>query len=54
VCQTYVLTMKRKNVHLTEAQIKSIQQLSKETGLKPAEIIRRAIDAYIKKHRRKP
>ena len=41
--------MKRVNYHLTELQIKLLKDLSKKTGLSFAELIRRAIDEYIKK-----
>ena len=43
-----ILTMKRKNFHLTEKQIEKLAFLSKETGLPVAELIRRAIDRYLK------
>ena len=36
--------MKRVNYHLTEFQIKKLKELSKQTGLSTAELIRRAID----------
>ena len=38
--------MKRVNYHLTEKQIKRLQDHAKETGLTVAEIIRRAVDEY--------
>ncbi len=41
--------MKRTNIHLTEQQRKKIYLLSKKTGLKAAEIVRRAIDFYLDK-----
>ena len=41
--------MKRVNYHLTELQIEKLKKLSKQTGLSIAELIRRAIDEYIKK-----
>jgi hypothetical protein len=44
-----ILTMKRVNYHLTEAQIDRLQSLSGETGLTVAEIIRRAVDEYLGK-----
>jgi len=40
--------MKRTNVHLTEPQRKQLAELAAKTGLKVAELIRRAIDAYLK------
>jgi hypothetical protein len=39
--------MKRINVYLTEKQIAALQQLSKETGLKFAELVRRLLDEGI-------
>jgi predicted DNA binding CopG/RHH family protein len=44
--------MKRVNYHLTEKQIESFKKLSKETGLSVAELIRRAIDDYLRRERR--
>jgi len=41
--------MKRVNYHLTENQIRKLKSLSKTTGLKVAELIRRAIDEYFRK-----
>lgn len=41
--------MKRITHHLTEQQIKELQDRSRETGLSVAELIRRAIDEYLKK-----
>jgi phage terminase large subunit-like protein len=38
--------MKNKHLHITEKQDREIKQRAKETGLKQAEVIRRAIDAY--------
>jgi hypothetical protein len=38
--------MKNKHVHITQKQDEQIKQRAKETGLKQAEIIRRALDAY--------
>jgi predicted DNA-binding protein len=40
--------MHRVNFHLTEQQQKLLKKLSKKTGLSVAELIRRAIDAYLK------
>jgi len=42
-------TMKRKNIHLTEWQIEVLQILAKRTGLSMADLIRRAIDEYVRK-----
>ena len=41
--------MKRVNYHLTDKQIASLQKLAEKTGLSVAELIRRAIDAYLQK-----
>ncbi len=40
--------MKRTNIHLTEKQIGLLKQLSEETGLTSAELVRRAIDEFLK------
>ena len=39
--------MKRVNIHLTEQQILQLKEISNNTGLKIAELIRRAIDKYL-------
>jgi predicted DNA-binding protein len=41
--------MKRVNYHLTEQQIAKLKKLSEKTGLKVADLIRRAIDEYLEK-----
>lgn len=41
--------MKRINVHLTEKQISLLAKKSVDSGLPVAEIIRRAIDSYLKR-----
>lgn len=41
--------MKRINIHLSEKQIEKLRGLVKETGLNMAELIRRALDAYLAK-----
>jgi predicted DNA-binding protein len=40
--------MKRTNVHLSDAQINRLKRLSDRTGLKVAELIRRAVDQYLR------
>ena len=40
--------MKRVQYHLTEKQLAWLRALSKKTGLSVADIIRRAVDAYLK------
>ncbi len=42
-------TMERINHHLTKVQLTSLRALSKQTGLTVAELIRRAVDAYLKR-----
>jgi Ribbon-helix-helix protein, copG family len=39
--------MKRVNIYLTDQEIAALQQLSQETGLKVAELVRRLIDEGI-------
>lgn len=39
--------MKRTTVFLAEAQMKALQAEAKRTGLTVAELIRRAVDAYL-------
>jgi predicted DNA-binding protein len=46
------MRMKRVNYHVTTKQFESLQQLSEKTGLSVAELIRRAIDNYLKKEQR--
>lgn len=41
--------MQRINFYLSEKQIASLKALSKKTGLSVSELVRRAIDAYLKK-----
>mgnify|MGYP000972074422 CR=1 FL=1 len=40
--------MKRVNYHLTEKQIEALRRAAEETGLSVAELIRRAIDEWLK------
>lgn len=42
------MTMKRTNIYLTEKENKKLLALSKESGLSLAEIVRRAIDKYLR------
>jgi predicted DNA-binding protein len=39
--------MKRYSLFLKPEQLKRLQKLFEETGMRPAEAIRRAIDAYL-------
>jgi predicted DNA-binding protein len=41
--------MKRTNIFLPESTIDKLKALSDETGLSVAELVRRAIDAFLKK-----
>jgi predicted DNA-binding protein len=41
--------MIRANYHLTEQQVERLKARSRETGLSVAELIRRAVDAYLAK-----
>jgi metal-responsive CopG/Arc/MetJ family transcriptional regulator len=43
--------MDRVNFHLTDSEIRSLEKLSEITGVKKAELIRRAIDEYIQRKR---
>jgi len=51
VDSVYIRCMKRVNYHLTELHIKKLKELSKQTGLTVAELIRRAIDEYLKERK---
>ena len=44
--------MKRVNYHLTEKQIAALKKYAEESGLSVAELIRRAVDLWLKKERR--
>ena len=41
--------MERVNVHLTDGEVKGLKLISHLTGIKKAELIRRAIDDYIER-----
>ena len=43
--------MKKTNLYLTEPSIQRIQVLAAKTGLSVAELIRRAIDEFLKKQK---
>jgi metal-responsive CopG/Arc/MetJ family transcriptional regulator len=43
--------MKRISVHLTDNQITELKDLSSTTGLKAAELIRRAVDDYLSRNK---
>jgi predicted DNA-binding protein len=44
------MTKERTNIYLEEEQIKRLRALQKKTGAPVAELVRRAIDAYLKKN----
>ena len=41
--------MQRVQMYLTDIQYKKVKELSKETDMSMAEILRRALDAYIRR-----
>jgi len=41
--------MQRRNINLREAQLKALNAISEKTGATVSELIRRAIDEYLKK-----
>jgi predicted transcriptional regulator len=45
--------MKRTTIWLTDAQVKALEKLSSRTGTKIAEIVRRALDEYLKRETKK-
>lgn len=44
----------RTNMYFTDAQIEGLRALSQKTGAPLAELVRRAVDAYLKKEGRAP
>ena len=52
VCMSvYIAAMKRTNMHLKDDQIKRLKALSAKTGAPLSELVRRAIEEYLKKHK---
>ncbi len=47
----YDVGMKRTNIYLSEPSVEKLQTLSEKTGLSVAELIRRAIDDFLKKQK---
>jgi hypothetical protein len=45
--------MQRKNIRLPDPQIEDLEKMSQEKGVKLPELVRRAVDEYIEKWRRK-
>lgn len=43
--------MKRTNIYLTEPSVGKLKALAEKTGLSVAELIRRAIDDFLKKQK---
>ena len=39
--------MKRTNLHLTDTQLAGLHKMAKRTGLSVAELVRRAVDAFL-------
>ncbi len=49
ICSTYIHGMKRISMFLSESQITKLKKLSKRTGIKASELVRRFIDEGLKK-----
>jgi predicted DNA-binding protein len=47
----HTFTMKRTTIWLTDSQVQKLAKLSKKTGTKQAELIRRFIDAGLDKEK---
>jgi hypothetical protein len=45
--------MIRTNIYLSEEQVKKLKEIYKDTGVRAAEVIRRALDEYIGKRKGK-
>lgn len=45
----YIHSMKRISMFLSDVQIKRLKALSKATGIKVSEMVRRAVDEYLDK-----
>lgn len=43
--------MERTNIHLTEEELKDLEEISKHSGLRKAELIRRALDDFIENYK---
>ena len=49
----YIRNMKRVNLYLSEFQLKEINKVLKKIGLNKSEFVRRAIDEYVDKMKKK-
>jgi hypothetical protein len=49
VCLKYIRDMKRVSMFLSESQIAALKRLSKRTGIKVSELVRRFIDEGMKR-----
>jgi hypothetical protein len=49
ICSTYIHGMKRISMFLSESQIAKLKKLSKRTGIKMSELVRRFIDEGLKR-----
>jgi hypothetical protein len=49
ICSTYIHDMKRISMFLSESQIAKLKKLSKRTGIKVSELVRRFIDEGLKR-----
>jgi metal-responsive CopG/Arc/MetJ family transcriptional regulator len=47
------LKVRRTNIYLTENQAKQFKKLSKKKGITASELIRRALDQWLEKQRKK-
>jgi Zn-dependent peptidase ImmA (M78 family) len=47
----YDMTMKRTNIYLTQQSIDALRKEQKKTGLSVAELVRRAIEDFLKKQK---
>ena len=46
--------MKRNSIYLSEAHWQELKDLAKKTGIRQAELIRRAVEEYLRKSEREP
>ena len=49
VCLTYICSMKRISMFLSDSQIAKLKKLAKRTGIKMSELVRRFIDEGLKR-----